>query len=87
MTPGDAAPALADLAVGDSAQLAEPLVPPAQRMRLAELGLRPGQTVRIAQRSVAGARVIAVGGSRIALDAATVALLPIRATSSGERCA
>jgi ferrous iron transport protein A len=86
LTPGrgESPRTLRDLAVGESAVLAEPRLPTIQRMRLAELGLRPGERVRVTQRSIAGARVIAVGGSRIALDAGTAALLPVRSDSAGE---
>ncbi len=66
-----------DLAVGEVAILGEPLVDRVQRMRLAELGLRPGESVELRQRSVGGARVVAVHGSRIALDARTAGLLPV----------
>jgi ferrous iron transport protein A len=70
---------LRDLAVGESAVLDEPQVEAAQRRRLAELGLRPGETVTVTQRAVGGARVVAVHGSRIALDGRTADLLRVRA--------
>jgi ferrous iron transport protein A len=62
-----------DLRRGASAVLAEVALGRAQRVRLAELGLRAGETVTVVQRSVGGARVIAVHGSRIAVDAGTAA--------------
>ncbi|MBK9740166.1 MAG: ferrous iron transport protein A [Actinobacteria bacterium] len=49
-----------------------------QRRRLAELGLRRGEAVRMVLHSVGGARVVSVRGSRIALDATTAALLPVQ---------
>ena len=67
-----------DLAVGDSAVLGDPLVDLMQRRRLAELGLRRGEAVRMVLHSVGGARVVSVRGSRIALDATTAALLPVQ---------
>jgi ferrous iron transport protein A len=73
-----AAATLRDLGVGESAVLGEPRVPEAQRRRLAELGLRPGETVTITQRAVGGARVVAVHGSRIALDGRTASQLALR---------
>jgi ferrous iron transport protein A len=70
---------LADLAVGEYGVLAEPRVSGSHRTRLAELGFRPGETVRLTQRSVGGARVIAVHGSRIAIDADTARALVLEA--------
>jgi ferrous iron transport protein A len=72
-----AARSVRDLAVGESAVLAEPLMERGHRMRLAEMGLRAGERVTLAQRSVGGARVVAVRGSRIALDSRTAARLPV----------
>jgi Fe2+ transport system protein FeoA len=66
-----------DLRAGESAVLAEPRVDRAQRMRLAELGVRAGEPVTLAQRAVGGARVIDVAGARIALDGRTAARLPL----------
>ncbi len=67
-----------DLPVGRPAALADLRVPPAQRARLAELGLRPGEQVEVVQRAVGGARILAVHGARIALDAHTAARLHVR---------
>ena len=69
---------LRELAVGESAVLAEADLDAAQRRRLAELGLRPGQEVTISQHAVGGARVVAVHGSRIALDAQTASAIRVR---------
>ena len=66
-----------DLHPGQTAVLAEPTVADAVRIRLAELGLRAGQEILLIQRAVGGARVVAVAGSRIALDARTAAGLPL----------
>ena len=66
-----------DLAVGESAILGVPAVERAQRIRLAELGLRPGQPVTLVQRGVGGARVVSVADSRIALDASTAGRIPV----------
>jgi ferrous iron transport protein A len=76
--PAAAPTSLRDLGVGESAVLGEPQVQAAQRRRLAELGLRPGELVTVTQRAVGGARVVAVHGSRIALDGRTAALLALR---------
>jgi Fe2+ transport system protein FeoA len=66
-----------DLRAGESAVLGHPRVDEAQRRRLAEMGLRAGEDITLAQRGVGGARVVAVQGSRIALDSATAGLLPL----------
>jgi len=71
-----------DLAVGESAVLAEPQLAADLRMRLAEMGVRPGEQVRLSQRGVGGARIISVRGSRVALDASTAGNLPIADGSS-----
>lgn len=39
--------------------------------RLAELGLRPGASIRTTQRASFGSRVVALGADRFALDRAT----------------
>lgn len=41
------------------------------RVRMWELGLHEGVVVRATHRGPAGGRVVAVGGSRLALDGAT----------------
>lgn len=71
------APTLQSLRVGQSATLGVPQVDAAQSRRLAELGLRAGEVVRLVQRAVGGARVVEVDGSRIALDGRTAARLPV----------
>ena len=66
-----------DLRVGERATLAEPAVDPQRARRLAELGLRAGESVTVLQRAVGGARVLSVAESRIAVDARTSGLLPV----------
>ena len=51
-----------------SALLVRVAVPPAQRLRLAELGLRPGVRVRVLGRTVGGGRVLGLGATRLAVD-------------------
>ena len=43
------------------------------RLRLGELGVQDGATLRVWKRLAFGARVVVVGGSRLALDAGTAA--------------
>lgn len=47
------------------------------RLRMREVGLRVGSTVRVTQRAPFGGRVVAVGASRIALDGATAARIQV----------
>lgn len=47
------------------------------RLRLWEIGLHRGARIRVTQRGPAGGRVLAVGGTRLALDAATAARVTV----------
>lgn len=51
---------------GDVARIVRVRCP--QARRLAELGIRPGATVRVLTRSAGGGLTVAVGTSRLALD-------------------
>lgn len=62
---------LALLPVGFDAVVARVDVDGPLGARLAELGLRPGARVRPTHAAAAGARVVALGADRIALDRAT----------------
>ncbi len=46
-------------------------------LRLREMGLRPGTRVRLAGRAASGARVVAIGAARIAVDRATCAHIDV----------
>lgn len=48
-------------------------------LRAGELGLRVGSTLRVLHRGPHGARVVALGGARLALDGATAAGVEVRA--------
>jgi ferrous iron transport protein A len=48
------------------------------QLRAGELGLRVGSRVRVLHRGPLGARVIALGGSRLAIDGATAAGVEVR---------
>jgi len=52
-------------------------LPAAAAFRLHEMGIRPGTRARVTQRAAFGARVIAVAGSRYALDGGTAALIDV----------
>lgn len=47
------------------------------RVRLRELGLRPGADVHVTHRGAFGALVVAVGADRFALDAGTAAAVRV----------
>ncbi len=47
-------------------------------LRAGELGLRVGSTLRVLHRGPLGARVVAFGGARLALDGATAAGVEVR---------
>ena len=49
----------------------------ADAFRLQEMGLRIGTRTRVTQRAAFGGRVIAVAGSRFALDGETAALIDV----------
>ena len=51
-------------------------------LRMRELGLRVGTCVRVTHRGPAGSRVIAVGASRVALDARTAARIAVAAPTA-----
>jgi len=50
---------------------------PADRLRLAQLGLRPGAVVTVRQRMAGGARLLGLGTSRIAIDPRTARALAV----------
>ena len=52
-------------------------LPAAAAFRLQEMGIRLGTVARVTQRAAFGGRVIAVAGSRYALDGGTAALIDV----------
>lgn len=52
-------------------------LPAAATFRLQEMGIRLGSLATVTQRAAFGGRVIAVAGSRYALDGATAALIDV----------
>lgn len=46
-------------------------------LRLHEMGLRPGAVARVTQHAAFGGRVVAVAGSRYAIDATTAGLIDV----------
>ncbi len=52
-------------------------LPAGPAFRLREMGVRRGTLARVTQRAAFGGRVIAVAGSRYALDGGTAALIDV----------
>lgn len=52
-------------------------LPAADAFRLKEMGIRLGTLAQVTQRAAFGGRVIAVAGSRFALDGETAALIDV----------
>ena len=68
---------LRDWPLGTPAFLLETLAEPSFGHRLAQLGLRSGATVTPVQPTPGGGLVVATGDARLALDAASAALLRV----------
>jgi ferrous iron transport protein A len=52
-------------------------LPAAHAFRLGEMGIRLGTIAHVTQRAAFGGRVVAVAGSRYALDGGTAALIDV----------
>lgn len=52
-------------------------LPAADAFRLSEMGVRPGTLAHVTQQGAFGGRVVAVAGSRFALDGGTAALIDV----------
>lgn len=63
---------LSEAPVGASLRVGAVVCAPATRLRLAELGLRPGEQITVTHRTSGGGRVVSVDHCRIALDRATL---------------
>lgn len=62
---------LGQWAGGSRARVVDVSLPDPDRLRLAELGLAEGTVLSVVQRAAFGGRVVALGASRLALDAGT----------------
>lgn len=56
--------------------LGEADLPVQRRLRLAELGLRPGATVTVVRRTAGGGRIVGIGDARVALGRQVLSSLP-----------
>ncbi len=52
------------------------------RLRLGELGLRPGSSFRVTHLAAFGGRVVAIGADRFAVDAATCGRIEVAEAAS-----
>lgn len=68
---------LAQWPTGTDARVVSVDADAATRLRLSELGVRAGTTVRVTHRSAFGGRVLAVGVDRFALDARTCGFIEV----------
>lgn len=59
-------------------QAIESAMPAAQRRRLAELGIRAGAAIRVAQRIAGGGVVVSFGSTRYALDKQTASQIQVQ---------
>jgi len=75
----DGAAGLAGAPIGVPVRLAAVDLPPSHRLRLAQLGLRPGAVVTVLHRMAGGARLVALGSSRVAVDPATARAVTVDA--------
>jgi ferrous iron transport protein A len=68
---------LGDSPVGAQLRVTGVRLSAVQSLRLNEMGIRCGTLARVTQRAAFGGRVIAVAGSRYALDAGTAGLIDV----------
>lgn len=62
---------LSDCPVRAAATITGVDIDPSVSMRARELGIYPGRTLKVTQRSIFGSTVVDVAGTRLALDGAT----------------
>jgi ferrous iron transport protein A len=63
---------------GDDVEVVAMGLPEALALRVGELGLRVGTSLRVLHFGPRGSRVVGFGGARLALDGATVARIEVR---------
>lgn len=66
-----------DLSTGDVARVRAVSAESSAALRLREMGVRPGALVRLAGRGASGSRILVMGASRLAIDAATAAHIEV----------
>lgn len=73
---------LRDCPVGVHLRLTSVRLPADAAFRMSEMGIRPGTPLRVTQRAAFGGRVVAVAGSRYALDGGTAGLIDVEPVPS-----
>ena len=68
---------LATAPLGVPLQLGVAALPAPRRLRLAELGLRPGATVTLLRRTAGGGRIVGVGDARVAVGRTVLGQVPV----------
>lgn len=68
---------LRDSPAGADLQVTGVRLPDDAAFRLREMGVRPGVVAHVAQRTAFGGRVIAIAGSRYAIDGGTARLIDV----------
>jgi Fe2+ transport system protein FeoA len=74
---------LASAPCGVPVILGRAALPAPRRLRLAELGLRPGVTVTVLRRTAGGGRILGVGDARVALGRGLLDAIPARPGQEG----
>jgi ferrous iron transport protein A len=80
----DATSSLSALPPGSTARLCDVRLATAARLRLAELGLRPGAVVRVVNRTPGGGCVVGLGTSRVAVDRHTARNVAVESVGAVE---
>jgi ferrous iron transport protein A len=65
--------------IGSEVEVISLGVPGVAQLRLREVGVRVGATVRVTNVAPFGGRVVAIGASRVAVDGATAAVIGVTA--------
>jgi ferrous iron transport protein A len=63
--------------IGSEVEVVSLGVPGVAQLRLREVGVRVGTTVRVTNVAPFGGRVVAIGASRVAVDGATAAVIGV----------
>ncbi len=63
--------------IGSEVEVVSLGVPGVAQLRLREVGMRVGTTVRVTNVAPFGGRVVAIGASRVAVDGATAAVIGV----------
>jgi ferrous iron transport protein A len=68
--------------IGSEVEVVSLGVPGVAQLRLREVGMRVGTTVRVTNVAPFGGRVVAIGASRVAVDGATAAVIGVTGSTA-----